>query len=418
MTSQNDSIFHSDVTGKLIIKARLGDDIRCMPIHNADLNYDELVLMMLRVFKGQLSEKDEITIKYKDEDGDLVTMANDSDLSFAIECSKFLKITIFVNSKMKPSLEDDIKELKKFLPSLIEVTNRLLGSVEVNRNAKGPSPMPDSAGAQKPSELEVGDQKTGGVFPTKNEGKEFDPLLRDSQPSGPQDPSRQSGFSQPHFPESRSQTPSSSNSNAPQNPTQFQPNQPPFSSSSAPVPSPPQPPYSSNPAANHPQAPQMPPFDHQQNTGGGYPSQSQYNGANRIGGPSGYPSTPSSSVSGGSAPPGASFRPPTGQTSYPPGNYSVAGYPNQPVQTGLPGGQQGYQGYPSYGPPQGMGGHPQSQSSGTSGYMNQRPPPSGDIRAQNYSPAPPPPSQGMSNPYSRGPAQGYPYPQGQYPSTQ
>lgn len=67
MTSQNDSIFHSDVTGKLIIKARLGDDIRCMPIHNADLNYDELVLMMLRVFKGQLSEKDEITIKYKDE---------------------------------------------------------------------------------------------------------------------------------------------------------------------------------------------------------------------------------------------------------------------------------------------------------------------------------------------------------------
>ena len=67
MTSQNKSFFPSDLTGKLIIKARLGDDVRCIPIHNEDLNYEELVLMMLRVFDGQLSKKDEITIKYKDE---------------------------------------------------------------------------------------------------------------------------------------------------------------------------------------------------------------------------------------------------------------------------------------------------------------------------------------------------------------
>jgi hypothetical protein len=35
-----------DLTGKLIIKATLGDDIRRIPIHNDDLTYDELVLMM------------------------------------------------------------------------------------------------------------------------------------------------------------------------------------------------------------------------------------------------------------------------------------------------------------------------------------------------------------------------------------
>ena len=35
-----------DMTGKLIIKASLGDDIRRIPIHNDDLTYDELVLMM------------------------------------------------------------------------------------------------------------------------------------------------------------------------------------------------------------------------------------------------------------------------------------------------------------------------------------------------------------------------------------
>ena len=42
-----------DMTGKLIIKASLGDDIRRIPIHNDDLTYDELVLMM------QVSLKDE-----------------------------------------------------------------------------------------------------------------------------------------------------------------------------------------------------------------------------------------------------------------------------------------------------------------------------------------------------------------------
>jgi hypothetical protein len=35
-----------DLTGKLIIKATLGEDIRRIPIHNDDLTYDELVLMM------------------------------------------------------------------------------------------------------------------------------------------------------------------------------------------------------------------------------------------------------------------------------------------------------------------------------------------------------------------------------------
>ena len=41
-----------DMTGKLIIKASLGDDIRRIPIHNDDLTYDELVLMM------QVSQQD------------------------------------------------------------------------------------------------------------------------------------------------------------------------------------------------------------------------------------------------------------------------------------------------------------------------------------------------------------------------
>ena len=56
-----------DLSGKLIIKARLGNDIRRIPIHNEDLTYDELVLMMQRVFRGTLRRDEEITIKYADD---------------------------------------------------------------------------------------------------------------------------------------------------------------------------------------------------------------------------------------------------------------------------------------------------------------------------------------------------------------
>ena len=56
-----------DLGGKLIVKVQFGDEIRRIPIHNEDITYDELVLMMQRVFRGKLSTDDELIIKYKDE---------------------------------------------------------------------------------------------------------------------------------------------------------------------------------------------------------------------------------------------------------------------------------------------------------------------------------------------------------------
>ncbi|CAM9165414.1 unnamed protein product, partial [Lampetra fluviatilis] len=56
-----------DLSGKLIIKVRLGDDVRRIPIHNDDITLDELTLMMQRVFRGQLSSSDDVTIKYRDD---------------------------------------------------------------------------------------------------------------------------------------------------------------------------------------------------------------------------------------------------------------------------------------------------------------------------------------------------------------
>lgn len=68
-----------DLSGKLIIKVQLGDDIRRIPIHNEDITYDELVLMMQRVFRGKLNNDDDILIKYKDEG---ITIDNLIDITF------------------------------------------------------------------------------------------------------------------------------------------------------------------------------------------------------------------------------------------------------------------------------------------------------------------------------------------------
>merc|ERR1719188_1159879 len=73
-----------------------------IPIHNDDLTYDELILMMQRVYRGELAPEDDVTLKYKDEDGDLITIFDSSDLACAISYSKILKLTLFVNGKAPP----------------------------------------------------------------------------------------------------------------------------------------------------------------------------------------------------------------------------------------------------------------------------------------------------------------------------
>ena len=78
----------ASVAGQLIIKASVGEDIRRIPIHNDDLTYDELVLMMQRVYRGVIPADQELVLKYKDEDGDLVSLADTNDLSYAIQYSR------------------------------------------------------------------------------------------------------------------------------------------------------------------------------------------------------------------------------------------------------------------------------------------------------------------------------------------
>nr|XP_037276818.1 protein TFG-like [Rhipicephalus microplus] len=166
-----------DLSGKLIIKAQLGDDIRRIPIHNEDITYDELILMMQRVFRGKLSSNDEVTVKYKDEDGDLITIFDSSDLSFAIQCSRILKLTIFVNQQPVPLEPDEIKHLRKEPQEIRNVVNRLLDRFEPRHSVSNNSEPVDSAGSAP-------QKATNAVAP-----KEFDPLA--SKQAGGDEPSAQ-----------------------------------------------------------------------------------------------------------------------------------------------------------------------------------------------------------------------------------
>ncbi|KAG8000518.1 Protein TFG [Nibea albiflora] len=121
-----------DLSGKLIIKAQLGDDIRRIPIHNEDITYDELVLMMQRVFRGKL------------QNDDLITIFDSSDLSFAIQCSRILKLTLFVNGQPRPLESSQVKYLRRELIELRNKVNNLLDSLEPPSEPGMAATAPDS----------------------------------------------------------------------------------------------------------------------------------------------------------------------------------------------------------------------------------------------------------------------------------
>lgn len=119
----------NSVAGQLIIKASVGDDIRRIPILNDDLTYDELILMMQRVFRGVLETNEELVLKYKDEDGDLVSLTDTNDLSHAINYSRVLRLTILKQSAGNETNSLVDAEVVKELRSIRDKVNHLLDKV-------------------------------------------------------------------------------------------------------------------------------------------------------------------------------------------------------------------------------------------------------------------------------------------------
>jgi hypothetical protein len=66
--------------------------------------------MMERIFTGKISNSDELTIKYLDNDGDKITLLNDSDLTVALHFHKLLRLFVIVNGNEQINANSTDKE--------------------------------------------------------------------------------------------------------------------------------------------------------------------------------------------------------------------------------------------------------------------------------------------------------------------
>lgn len=172
--SINESFHKLDLSGKLIIKACYGDDIRRIPIHNDDLTYDELVLMMQRVFKGSLDPEEDILLKYKDEDGDLITITDNSDLSFAIQYCRVLRLTI-IDTTAKSTNHISAHTIKN-LREIRDAVNRFLDeSADKNNTIEK---MREPVEKDLAAEDSVHSHHVFNGY--KEESREFDPLTQEN----------------------------------------------------------------------------------------------------------------------------------------------------------------------------------------------------------------------------------------------
>ncbi|XP_071748271.1 protein TFG-like [Lepeophtheirus salmonis] len=127
---------------KLMIKATLGNDIRRVSVHYEDLTYDELIIMLLRVFRGKFTNYDEILLNYKDDDGDIITIFDSADLASGLEISPVLKLARRVNGASEESIKalgltENGEFVKNELRQIRDRVNRLLDSLEGYTQGRG-----------------------------------------------------------------------------------------------------------------------------------------------------------------------------------------------------------------------------------------------------------------------------------------
>ena len=57
----------NSLDGKVVFKVKLDKEIKKIVIHNEEINFNELLLMMQRIFSEKIKSNDEFSIKYTDE---------------------------------------------------------------------------------------------------------------------------------------------------------------------------------------------------------------------------------------------------------------------------------------------------------------------------------------------------------------
>jgi len=166
----------------LVLKTELNGDLRRIPLHNDFLTFDELHLMLCRVYSCDIDEEDKL--KYMDEDGDWVTIQDSSDLQFAIQCvqqrnESTLKLRIGGNQGGIP--DEIVNELK----SIRDMSISLLDRVAAKSGSSSQKSVSPKKAETAPSESVTESSPAPAVQPvieTKPEDiKSFDPIQGESE---------------------------------------------------------------------------------------------------------------------------------------------------------------------------------------------------------------------------------------------
>ncbi|KAL3092910.1 hypothetical protein niasHT_020293 [Heterodera trifolii] len=94
---------------KTTLKARFGSDIRKNWIHHSnDISLNDLVTKMQRYF--DIKDANAIKLKYRDQENDWVTLADDDDLAYALASMELLYVDVIVEKYLFKQEEETIEK--------------------------------------------------------------------------------------------------------------------------------------------------------------------------------------------------------------------------------------------------------------------------------------------------------------------
>ncbi|CBY32369.1 unnamed protein product [Oikopleura dioica] len=162
----------------VILKTEFKGDRRNIPLANEQLTFDDLLLMLCRIYSADIGDDD--LVKYLDSENDWITMNDSNDLSFAIQLAeddgrKFLKIKVGSGNSDVP--EDVLADLRSIRDGAIGLIDRLTGANSSKSSASESLPVvtPEVETKQEVAEKRSFQESTPKPEPEKPEVSEFDP---------------------------------------------------------------------------------------------------------------------------------------------------------------------------------------------------------------------------------------------------
>ncbi|PAV88214.1 hypothetical protein WR25_05232 isoform A [Diploscapter pachys] len=131
------SAYNSGSSEMTIIKIRFGNDVRKTTLHHSnDVTLNDLILMVQRIFR--LSSTHNVSLKYKDQDGDLITLGDDSDLLLGLQSGPNLSLQVRVENEALLQVTEILDQVNQLQSDVQKLANSI-ASMKTAAAIKEPS---------------------------------------------------------------------------------------------------------------------------------------------------------------------------------------------------------------------------------------------------------------------------------------